>query len=430
MRAKRSSVGLAPSRFLVAACTAALAAAVAGCGSAPASTGSQKPTGTINIGLLAEFSGARASLGPAKLQGIQLAIQDIDAAGGCDGHKVNVSEIDGPDPVDTVTSLRKALAGQNLTLVIGPDVNSYQTALPIMEGAKMVNFTYIGTPGVYSSQHWTYSFRSGPSDAFVGAAMMHYAAMKGYKKVAIVLSADQGSQDLVPSMKKMAKHDGVQIVANEDVPINVTSYAGYVTSVVNAHPDAVLFQMTTAGYAGQWSAEWQHEGGTAIPLIGSDFTATGQYVQAMGASFAEAHMVSAVPALAVNDAAGQAFLKAFQNKFGTTPPVYAPHFYDSLVVACLAMDAANSTNPVTYVKYITKVTTPGSGHTTVYSYADGYKLLRQGKQIKYYGVGGSMTFAPDHAVTAPYQVVRTDAQGNTTVLANIAAQELAPAAKT
>ncbi len=404
---------------------AVAALAAVACGSSAVSR-SAAPSGTVNVGLLAEFSGARASLGPAKLQGLELAVQQIDAAGGCDGHRINIDEIDGPDPVDTVTSLRKALASDNLSVVIGPDVNSYQTALPILEQAKMVNFTYIGTPGVYSSHHWTYSFRTGPSDAFVGAAIVYYAKQQGYKRLAIVLSSDQGSQDLVPSMRKMAAHEGLDIVANVDVPVNVTSYAGYVADVLNAHPDAVLFQMTTAGYAGQWSVQWQHQGGTDIPVIGSDFTATGQYVQAMGPSYTEAHMVSVVPALAVNDAAGAAFLSDFKNKFGTTPPVYAPHFFDGLMVACLAMDMAGSTNPSVYVKDVTKVTQPGPGHTTVYNYAQGYKLLREGKGIKYYGVGGSMTFSADHSVTAPYQVVRTDAQGNSTVLANISAQALAP----
>ncbi|MGH7775900.1 MAG: ABC transporter substrate-binding protein [Candidatus Dormibacterales bacterium] len=405
---------------------ALMALGAASCGGAAAPSGSSGPSGTVNVGLLAEFSGARASLGPAKLQGLQLAAQQIEAAGGCDGHHINIDEVDGPDPVDTATGLRKALASDNLSLVIGPDVNSYQTALPIMEQAKMVNFTYIGTPGVYSAQHWAYSFRSGPSDAFVGAAMVYAAHLKGYQKIAIALSSDQGSQDLVPSMKAMAEHEGMTIVANVSVPINVTSYAGYVADVVNSHPDGVLFQMTTASDAGAWSGAWQHQGGAGIPLIGSDFTATGQYVQALGASFAEAHLTSAIPALAVNDAAGTAFLSDFKAKFGATPAVYAPHFFDSLVVACLAMDQAHSTDPSVYVKDVTNVTDPAAGHTAVYSYADGYKLIKEGKQIKYYGVGGPMTFTPSHSVTGPYQVVRTDAQGNTTVLANITAQALAP----
>jgi branched-chain amino acid transport system substrate-binding protein len=405
---------------LAAACLLAITA----CGSSGGGSSSSGSGGTVNVGLLAEFSGARATLGPAKLQGMELAAQVIQAAGGCDGKKIKIDEIDGPDPVDTQTNLTHALALDNLSLVVGPDVNSFTTALPTMEAAKMVNFTYIGTPGVYSATHYAYSYRSGPSDAFVGAAMAYEAYLKGYKRIAIAISSDIGGQDLIPSIKAEAKSLGLTIVANESIPISITTYAGYIRAILNAKPDAVLFQLTTAGDAGPWASQWQADGGTNIPVIGSDFTAAGPYVQAMGVSYTEKHLVSAIPALAVNGSYGTAFINAFTKKFNTTPPIYASHFYDSTMIACLAMDMAHSTQPSVYNKYILQVTQPVPGATTVYTYAQGYKLVKEGKRIKYYGVGGSMTFTPDHSVTGPYQVVTTAANGNTTVLANIPADEL------
>lgn len=407
---------------LAVACLLAIAACGSSSGGSSGSSGSG--SGTVNIGLLAEFSGARATLGPAKLQGMQLAAQVIQAAGGCDGEQIKLVEIDGPDPVDTQTNLAHALALDNLSLVVGPDVNSFTTALPTMESDKMVNFTYIGTPGVYSSTHYEYSYRSGPSDAFVGAAMAYHAYKEGYKRIAIAISSDIGGQDLIPSIEAEAKSLGLTIVANESIPTSITTYAGYIKAILNAKPDAVLFQLTTAGDAGPWAAQWQADGGTNIPVIGSDFTAAGPYVQAMGVSYTQAHLVSAIPALAVNGTYGMAFIQAFSKKFNTTPPIYASHFYDSMMIACLAMDMAHSTQPSVYNNYILKVTQPVPGATTVYTYAQGYKLIKEGKRIKYYGVGGSMTFEPDHSVTGPYQIVRTAANGDTTVLANIPAEDL------
>lgn len=390
-----------------------------GTSSAPA------PKGTVDVGLLAEFSGTRANLGPEKLKGMQLAAQAIDSAGGCDGKKINISEIDAPDPVDTTTSIGQALSSKHLSVVIGPDVNSYQTALPLLEKAKMVNFTYLGTPGEYTSHHWNYSFESVPSDAFDGAAMAYYAKVKGYKKVAVVLDTTQGSADLLPSIEKMAKHDGTTIVAKSLIPESAPSYSGYIQKVLAAHPQAVLFQLSTNALAGTWSSEWQQAGGTTIPIIGSTFTAAGTYIKAMG-TFAVTHLVSAVAALATDNSAGKAFLAAFTKQFHTTPPVYASHFYDALTVACLAMDQAKSTTPKVYVKDVTNVTSEGSGKTVVYTYAKGAQLIRQGKAIKYYGVSGPMTYNANHEVTAPYQIVKTNTQGTTTPVANISATALAP----
>jgi len=402
----------------------ALAMAVA-CG-ASSSTQSSTP---INVGLVAEFTGPRAALGPAKLQGMQLAADEINAAGGVLGHKVKIVPIDSPDPVDTVTALRKALATNNLKMVVGPDVNSYQTALPILEQDKMVNFTFIGTPGVYIQHHWTYSFRTSASDAFVGTAMTYYAHEKGYQRIALVFDAEEGSQSLVPAIQAVAKSLGMTIVANEDIPQNITSNAGYIEQVVNAHPDAMLYQEGTADMAGFFFKQWKQLGIPDLPIIGSDFTANADYVNAIGADFAKAHLTSIIPSLGDNTPAGTYFLDKFRAKYNSTPQLYAPHFYDGLIIGALAMIDANSTDPSVYVKDVMDVTSDAPGHQVVYTFAEGAKLLREGKKIKYSGAGGPMTYNSIHTVTGPYQAVQVTPSGETTVIANISAKALLPFTK-
>jgi ABC-type branched-subunit amino acid transport system substrate-binding protein len=362
---------------------------------------------------------------------MQLAAQEVNAAGGIMGRKVNVIPVDAPDPVDTVPAIRKMLAVDNVSMVVGPDVNSYQNALPIFEQQKMVNFTYIGTPGVYTSRKWVYSFRTAPSDAFVGATMVEYAHEKGYKNVAVVLDAEEGSQSLLPSLTSAARTLGINIVAQPSIPTSVPSYAGYVSQIVNAHPDAMLFQMSTAAASGAFFKQFQQLAGSAVsmPIIGSDFTANADVVNAMGASYAASHLTSIIPSLGANDAAGQAFLAAYQAKFNTAPKLYAPHFFDGFIVGCLAMVKAGSTDPSVYVNSILDVTSTAAGHQVVYNFADGVAAIKAGKEIKYSGAGGPMTYNSIHTVTGPFQAVSTDSQGNETVIANISADALAPFTK-
>lgn len=404
---------------------------ISGCGSGSAGSSSSGSSGPINIALVAEFTGPRAALGAAKLQGMQLAVQEVNAAGGVLGHQVNVIPVDAPDPVDTVPAIRKMLATSNVSMVVGPDVNSYQNALPIFEQQKMVNFTYIGTPGVYITRKWAYSFRTAPSDAFVGAAMVEYAHEKGYKNVAIVLDAEEGSQSLLPTLTSAAHGLGINIVAQPSIPTSVPSYAGYVSQIVNAHPDAMLFQMSTASASGAFFKQFQQLAGSALsmPIIGSDFTANADVVNAMGASYAASHLTSIIPSLGADDQAGKAFLAAYQAKYNTAPKLYAPHFFDGFIVGCLAMEKAGSILPADYVKDILPVTSTASGHQVVYSYADGVAAIKAGKEIKYSGAGGPMTYNDIHTVTGPFQAVSTDSQGNETVIANIAADALTPFTK-
>ena len=82
-----------------------------------------------------------------------------------------------------------------------------------------------------------------------------------------------------------------------------------------------------------------------------------------------------------------------------------------------------------YVNKVLDVTCTASGHQVVYPFADGLAALKAGKQIKYSGARGPMTYNAIHTVTGPFQAVKTDAQSNETVTADISADSLAPFTK-
>jgi hypothetical protein len=97
-----------------------------------------------------------------------------------------------------------------------------------------------------------------------------------------------------------------------------------------------------------------------------------------------------------------------------------------MTVAALAMDAAKSTDPNVYYKYVLDVTTPGPGVTNVYTYQQGETLLAQGKKIKYVGVGSPMTYNQFHRVTATFAAEQLQPSGTVTLIQNIPADSLQP----
>jgi len=124
--------------------------------------------------------------------------------------------------------------------------------------------------------------------------------------------------------------------------------------------------------------------------------------------------------------AGKYFTAAYQAKFNHPPRTQGGQYYDGLVVGALAMIAAKSTDPTVYVKSIPEVSTPGPDHTNVYNFADGAKLLAQGKKIKYFGASGPLTFVePTHTVENSFQAVKVDLSGKTTSVGDISAEDLA-----
>ena len=399
----------------------AAAALLAACGGGSTSTGSTPKT--LNVGLVAEFTGQHAPVGQSKEEGSQLAVKLINDAGGVLGGKFHVIDINASDPADAVPATRQALAVDSLHLVLGFSVVNYQNALPIVNSAKMVSFTYIGDPSIDNTL-MPYSFRTQPSDSLVADAMALQASRSGYKRLALVFDATQGAQELVPFLQTAASKLNLSIVANEKVPLNVTSYEGEITQLLAAKPDAVLLQLDPEP-AGLFFRQFKQLGGGGLPIIGSDLTANSEWVKAVGLDEAQKNVVSVTPSSGAAGQAGSYFTSAYQKMFNHPPRAWAPHFYDGMNVAALAMIDAKSTDPKVYVKDILDVTNPAPGHTVVYNFADGAKLLSEGKKIKYYGAGSPMTFNKYHDVTGDFEVVKVDSTGAAfTTSATIKADDL------
>ncbi|MHB8630347.1 MAG: ABC transporter substrate-binding protein [Candidatus Limnocylindria bacterium] len=396
-------------------CSASSQAPAAG-GSAAAASPTAGPP--INVGLIGALTGPFAANGTSKLEGAKAAVEEINKAGGILGRQVSITTVDTKnDPVDAVPAARQMLATDNVSLVLGFSVVDYQNALPIVNAAKMVSFTYIGSPSIDHTL-FPYSFRMQPSDAVVGAAMAYYAKQKGYTKLALVFDAAEGAQDLIPPIEAAAKTLGLTIVAKPSVPVNVTSYEGEILQVLRAKPDAMLMQLQPQE-AGTFFSQLEGLGGQAVPIVGSDLTAAPEWIKAIGAARAARQLVSIIPSSGASGPSGQTFLATYQKLFNHPPRTFSSHFYDAMNVAALAMVAAKSTDPQVYVKSILDVTTPGSDHQVVYTYADGVKLLAQGKKIKYVGAGSPMTFNQFHAVTGSFEAIQASADGKTSVLSQI-----------
>ncbi|HLZ47806.1 MAG TPA: ABC transporter substrate-binding protein [Candidatus Limnocylindria bacterium] len=399
---------------LLASCTGAPAGTT---GSSPAAR-SPEPTKPLNVGMIAALTGPFAANGTSKLEGVKAAVQEINQAGGILGRQVNIETFDTKnDPVDAVPATRQMLATGDVSLVLGYSVTDYQNSLPIVNNAKMVSFTYIGSP-VIDHTLYQYSFRMQPSDAVVGAAMVYYAQQKGYHRIALVFDAAEGAQSLVPSIESAAKIAGLEIVAKPAVPVNVTSYEGEILEIVRSKPDAMLMQLQPQE-TGTFFNQLEGLGGQSIPVIGSDLTAAPEWLKAIGAARAARQLVSIIPQSGASGPAGQTFLDTYQKLFNHPPRTFSSHFYDGMNVAALAMVEAKSTDPQVYVSSITDVTTPGADRQVVYTYADGVKALGQGKKIKYTGAGSPMIFNQYHCVTGSFEAVKATADGKTSVQSDI-----------
>ncbi|TAN24131.1 MAG: amino acid ABC transporter substrate-binding protein [Actinomycetota bacterium] len=427
-RQKRVKYGVAlvsAMAVLTAACgSSSPSSSSTGSTSSGSSSSSAAPSGKpVNIGVIAGLTGPAAFIGKTFVTGTQTAANVINHNGGILGRPVKViSADDGYDPVDAVTQTQQMLATDNISALMAFAAPDWPNALPIVMRDKMVDFNRIGDPSL-DHQVLPYEFRATPSDAVNGTAMAVYASMKGYKNVAVVLDSSQGAQTLKDPILAACKQLGINVVANVTLPANAGSLVAEVQNTIRAHPDAILFQESTTPGAGLYLTTLQQQGGGSIPLVGSDLTSAASYVKAAGAAYYQKSVVSIIPAPPSGPSV-DAFNTLYQQLNHEPPENAAGNMFDSTIIAALAMDMAGSTDPQKYVNYITQVTTPGTGVTTVYTYAQGYQLIKEHKKIKYYGVSGPFVFTKYHTVSGDYQAVQTDIQGNTTTLATVPSSKI------
>jgi branched-chain amino acid transport system substrate-binding protein len=406
-------------RYIIAAAIA-LALSLAAC-----SSSSPSGTSAINVGVPAGYSGTTIIYGTPWLQGVQTAADYINKDGGADGHKVHLISVNtASDPVDAVSAVRQMLAADNISLSIGLAALDWTDALPILNEAKMVSFTHIGSPAI-DKLVMPYSFSTGPSDAVEGAAVSEYAHMKGYSKVAVVFDASQSAQTLVPSLQHAATVLGLDVVANPSIPVGAPSYEAEVQQIVRAHPQAILMQLDP-GTASTFFPELRALGGGSIPVIATDVSLDPNWVKAVGAAYYQAHVTSIEAATQASGPGLKTFNAGFQAHYHQPAPFLSAYAYDGMNIAALAMDAAKSTDPSVYYKYVLAVTTPGPGITDVYTYGQGAALLAKGKRIKYVGIGSPAIYNKYHRVSATFGAEQLQPNGSVTLLRTIPATSLQP----
>ena len=129
----------------------------------------------------------------------------------------------------------------------------------------------------------------------------------------------------------------------------------------------------------------------------------------------------------------EAYNKALLATAGVTKPAsqwtddpYSMVDYDGVIVMALAANAAKSTSPSVWNKFIPAVTTASPRAMMVHSYADGIAALKAGKTIDYVGATGIIVWNQYHNSTGGFEVAAYQPNGSLNLVDSISAAELAP----
>jgi branched-chain amino acid transport system substrate-binding protein len=242
----------APVATLAAASLAVFAAACGGGGSTSTSSGSSGGGGggggTVTVGDSTTLSGAIAQLGQTGLQGVQMAISDINAKGGLLGKKIKlVSADDGTSPATGASQVRTMITQDHAVAIFGPVSSAVAAAQEqVAQQFSVPSFYY--TSNDLSLMHGgdnKYAFQFVPDTVMEPNAVADYFAKQaGTSQITIATFAPDYSfghdtvNGFVAALKRL--HVNYRMVAQEYPPLAATSISSYLSAIVNAHPQYVF----------------------------------------------------------------------------------------------------------------------------------------------------------------------------------------------
>jgi branched-chain amino acid transport system substrate-binding protein len=372
---------------------------------AGSSTTSAPSGGDIPIGFLSSFSGEMAIAGPVWVGAANMAVTDINAAGGVNGGQLKlVQEDDKSLPEEAVKGAQKLISVNHVISINGSLSDSLLAVYPISKEAGVM----ATSPGAGSTRldqykgDWVY--RTCPPDSEWGAAMAQVILDGGYKNVAMMYENTESNQSQAKSSKTVLEAAGVTIAAEVAFEPGQSTYSAELKKIADTNPECVYLSVgatsatTLLKEASQKGYKWQWVATNEI-MDQSVMASTGQD--------ALEGILSVTMSAGTDSPSYASWAARYKQVTGQdVQGLYEANSYDAIIIQALAMTKAGAaTGAAINANYSDVSSPPGD---TVLTYADGVAALKAGKDINYEGVSGPCDFDAIGATPGSYVEMKAE----------------------
>ncbi|TAL90626.1 MAG: ABC transporter substrate-binding protein [Candidimonas sp.] len=339
---------------------------------------SQTLAAEVHIGTILSVTGPAAFLGEDMKAGMEMAIDDINAAGGIKGEKVKWVFYDAESQTAKAINETKRLLDQDKVDIIVGGGNMSGIAMAMVPLVEKARTPFISTEGskqiVTPVKDREYVFKSTVNDDQVINRVLDYFAKKGIKHAALLADSSGFGQSAVEQMKRLAPERGIDFSYESFNPAD-TDLTPQLTKIKNSNAQAIIcWTVTPAGVV--FIKQAKQLGLDNRTLVHSYGFVDQRYMKLAGDAAKNLLLVSVkFPVgqdLPDSDPIKKRIVdltKRFEAKYKRQPNQYVAQTYDAIMLASAAIDKA--------------------GH-------DKEKIANALAHIQgFKGVGGVFNFAPD-----------------------------------
>ena len=322
----------------------------------------------VKIGSGEPKSGGIAHIGKDNENGVQLAINEINAKGDLiiGGKKVKlvlVGEDDAADPKQG-TIVAQKLVDEKVAAVVGHATSGVSIpANAVYSAAGFVQVSPSSTDPTYTLKSnktpkgSVSSYRVVATDAQQGPALAKYMLNHGVKTIAIIDDSTQYGKGLADQVEKSMKDAGATVVAREATSDKTSDFKALLTKIKSLNPDYVFWGGMDD--TGATLAKQLKELGLNSKLAGADGLCTAKFMELSGAAGKGAVCSQAGMPLEKMPK-GAEFSANYEKTFpGQKVQIYAPFAYDATYAIVAAMKIANSVDPEAIAAAMPKVAIEG-----------------------------------------------------------------------
>ncbi|MFC3339401.1 ABC transporter substrate-binding protein [Paracandidimonas soli] len=301
----------------------------------------------IRIGELNSYKTQPAFLEPYK-KGMDLAVEQINAAGGVNGKKLElIVRDDNSNPGDAVRTAEELITRDRVDVLTGTFLS--HIGLAVSDFAKQRKRFFLASEPLTDKMVWEqgnrYTYRLRNSTYMQVSMLIPAAVQMNRKRWAIVYPNYEYGQSAVATFKRLLKEaqPDVEFVVEQATPLGRIDAGNVVQALADAKPDAMFNVLFATDLAKFVRAANQRRFLKDLPVV-SMLTGEPEYLDPLGRETPVGWVVTGYPWYAIDTPEHNRFLKAYQDRFNDYPRLGTLIGYNAILSLAAGIEKAGSTD--------------------------------------------------------------------------------------
>lgn len=305
------------------------------------SSGGAGGSGKLHLGGIFALTGTGSIFGTAQKKGAELAVSEINAAGGVKGRKIDFTVLDEASVKDrAVSAMQKLVSDSSVLAVMGPTFSANgQAAAPIANSAKVPDLGISWAAPTGTTDVGSYVWRDNVTDGqAIPAAVKAAKAKLKFTTAGLLFGSDDAfTKAGGDTFKQVAKDSGVTLVDTETFAQTDQDFSSQLTKLKSSNPDVLFISATGAATA--TILIQARRLGLKVPIVGGNGFNTPTVPQ-NAKSAADGVIVAAAwdSSSAATNPTNKKFIDAFTARYGSAPDQFAAQAYTGMKIIAYALE--------------------------------------------------------------------------------------------